>query len=280
MLSRGAVPGLTGMLKSFCQRLCARLWLVVAVLPVVLTPASAGSGGPLPSHLSPLVLFMSADGIVKGVICILLLASVATWTVLVAKTIDLHHALRHTRRACDVLDRARSLAAAGADIRGAMGGAARLVDVALTEMRQSVGLYDDREGVKERIALRLERVEAAAGRQMFKGVGVLATIGATAPFVGLFGTVWGIMNSFLGIADAQTSSLSVVAPGIAEALLATAVGLVAAIPAVIIYNLFVRCISSYKGQLADCAAAVMRLASRDLSVMPVRGEAPLRAVAE
>lgn len=268
------------MLKIFCHLLYLRACHLMAAGVLVLSPACAGPVGHLPLHLSPFALFMSSDGVVKCVISILLLASVTTWTVLVAKSIDLHHAMRHTRRAFDVLDVARSLAAAGTDIRGADGGAARLVEVALTEMRQSAGLYEDRDGVKERIALRLERVEAAAGRQMFKGVGVLATIGATAPFVGLFGTVWGIMNSFLGIADAQSSGLSVVAPGIAEALLATAVGLVAAIPAVIIYNLFVRCISSYKGQLADCAAAVMRLASRDLSVTPLRGETALRAVAE
>ena len=94
----------------------------------------------------------------------------------------------------------------------------------------------DREGVKERVASRLERLEAGAGRRMLKGTGVLATIGATAPFVGLFGTVWGIMNSFIGISKSQTTNLAVVAPGIAEALLATALGLVAAIPAVVIYN--------------------------------------------
>ena len=79
-------------------------------------------------------------------------------------------------------------------------------------------------GVKERIASRLERIEAAAGRQMIRGTGILATIGATAPFVGLFGTVWGIMNSFIGISKSHTTNLAVVAPGIAEALLATALG--------------------------------------------------------
>ena len=86
------------------------------------------------------------------------------------------------------------------------------------------------------MALRLERVEAAMSRQIARGTGVLATIGATAPFVGLFGTVWGIMNSFIGISEAHTTSLAVVAPGIAEALLATGLGLLAAIPAVIFYN--------------------------------------------
>ena len=119
-------------------------------------------------------------------------------------------------------------------------------------------------GVKERIASRFERIEAAAGRQMIRGTGILATIGATAPFVGLFGTVWGIMNSFIGISQAQATNLAVVAPGIAEALLATALGLVAAIPAVVIYNLLARMIAGYRVQLGDASAEVLRLVSRDL----------------
>jgi biopolymer transport protein ExbB len=110
----------------------------------------------------------------------------------------------------------------------------------------------------------LARLEVAAARDMNKGTGLLATIGSTAPFVGLFGTVWGIMNSFIGISRAQTTNLAVVAPGIAEALLATAIGLFAAIPAVIIYNQFARSIGSYRALLGDASAEVLRLVSRDL----------------
>ncbi len=95
-------------------------------------------------------------------------------------------------------------------------------------------------GVKERVASHLARIEAQAGRRLARGTGLLATIGSTAPFVGLFGTVWGNMNSFTGISESQTTSLAVVAPGIAEALLATGIGLVAAIPAVITYNILAR----------------------------------------
>ncbi|HEY1311465.1 MAG TPA: tonB-system energizer ExbB, partial [Pseudolabrys sp.] len=120
------------------------------------------------------------------------------------------------------------------------------------------------DGVKERIASRFERIEAAAGRQMIRGTGILATIGATAPFVGLFGTVWGIMNSFIGISKVQTTNLAVVAPGIAEALLATALGLVAAIPAVVMYNMFSRWIAGYRALHADAAADILRLISRDI----------------
>jgi biopolymer transport protein ExbB len=104
---------------------------------------------------------------------------------------------------------------------------------------------------------------------MSRGTGVLATIGSTAPFVGLFGTVWGIMNAFIGISQAQTTNLAVVAPGIAEALLATAMGLVAAIPAVVIYNVFARSIAGYRQILADASAGVERLVSRDLDFRTV-----------
>jgi biopolymer transport protein ExbB len=122
----------------------------------------------------------------------------------------------------------------------------------------------DKDGLKERIASRMERIEAALARRISRATGVLATIGATAPFVGLSGTVWGIMNSFIGISKAHTTNLAVVAPGIAEALLATAFGLAAAIPAVVIYNVFARSIAGYRGQLGDMTAEVLRLVSRDL----------------
>ena len=104
----------------------------------------------------------------------------------------------------------------------------------------------------------LSRIEAQAGRAILRGTGVLATIGATAPFVGLFGTVWGIMDSFIGISKTNTTNLAVVAPGIAEALLATAMGLFAAIPAVVMYNSFARAITGYRAQLGDAAAEVLR----------------------
>ena len=148
---------------------------------------------------------------------------------------------------------------------------------AVAELKQSVGLPDN-DGIKERIASRLERLEASYGRRISRGTGVLATIGATAPFVGLFGTVWGIMNSFIGISKSHTTNLAVVAPGIAEALLATALGLAAAIPAVVIYNVFARSIAAYRALLGDAAAEVLRLASRDLD-RPVTAASPRRAAA-
>jgi biopolymer transport protein ExbB len=155
------------------------------------------------------------------------------------------------------------------------------------ELRRSGDL--PAEGIKERVSISLGRIEVAAGRAITRGTGLLATIGATAPFVGLFGTVWGIMNSFIGISKAQTTNLAVVAPGIAEALLATAIGLVAAIPAVVIYNHFTRLVSGYRVLMGDASAEVLRLLSRDLDrrdmaakrgVQAGHGTARLRAAAE
>jgi biopolymer transport protein ExbB len=217
----------------------------------------------LPRDLTPWGMFLNADPLVKGVLIGLAFASVVTWTVWLAKTIELLAASARARRACAKLAAARHLAEAAQALVKAGGAGREFVDAAVTELQ----LSDDgmeREGVKERLASRLLRIEANRGRIMMRGTGVLATIGATAPFVGLFGTVWGIMNSFIGISKSQTTNLAVVAPGIAEALLATAIGLVAAIPAVVIYNVFSRQIASYRALLADASAEVLRLVGRDL----------------
>jgi len=226
----------------------------------------------LPQDLTPWGMFLAADVVVKAVMVVLAFASVVTWTVWLAKSSELMAAKRALRAAVGGLESAASLEAARAIRTG--GVVEGLVRAASDEVELSG--HGGGEGVKERIASRLERIEAAAGRHMTRGTGLLATIGATAPFVGLFGTVWGIMNSFIGISKAQTTNLAVVAPGIAEALLATAIGLVAAVPAVIIYNVFARAIGGYRALLGDASAAVMRIASRDLD----RGRHPYLKAAE
>ena len=139
---------------------------------------------------------------------------------------------------------------------------ARFAAAAAEEVDRSDGL--DSEGVKGRASILLSRIEAQAGRTITRGTGILATIGAIAVFVGLFGTVWGIIDSFIGISRTNTTNLAVVAPGIAEVLLATAMGLVAAIPAVVMFNAFARAIASYRAKLSDAAAEVLRHLSRDL----------------
>ena len=170
-------------------------------------------------------MFMSADILVQTVMVGLAFASLVTWTVWLAKNLELWAAMRKLRRALAAISGERSLAEAHARVAPGRGIVPALIDAAMLELRLSSDLAD-KSGIKERIATRLARLEVAAGRGMNRGTGVLATIGATAPFVGLFGTVWGIMNSFIGISKAQTTNLAVVAPGIAEALLATAIGLV------------------------------------------------------
>jgi len=234
-----------------------------AALPMAAAPAVPASL--LPHDLSPLSMFQSADIVVQAVMIGLLLASVATWTVWLAKTVDLAAAKRRLARALAHLAQATSLAEAAESMSISHDGgiAALLIDAASAELHASAQA-PDKDGIKERIASRLERIEAATGRGAMRGSGILATIGSTAPFIGLFGTVWGIMNSFIGISVSHTTNLAVVAPGIAEALLATACGLFAAIPAVVMYNAFARAIANYRIQLADASAAVLRLVSRDL----------------
>ncbi|MDQ0507035.1 tonB-system energizer ExbB [Xanthobacter agilis] len=233
----------------------------------------------LPHNLSPWGMFMAADMVVKAVMVGLALASVMTWTVWFAKSLELVLARRQVSRTLKALRSASTLVAASRALPKGRGPAPATVHAALDECEMSEGLPAD--GIKERVAISLSRIEAGAGRRMSAGTGVLATIGAVAPFVGLFGTVWGIMNAFIGISKAQTTNLAVVAPGIAEALLATAIGLVAAIPAVVIYNLFARAISAYKARLADTSAEVMRHLSRDLDRANEAGSArDLRAAAE
>lgn len=246
----------------FCQRFFCILGLAVFSLPSA--AAAQDLMGTLPRDLSPWSMFVHADIVVKVVMIGLAVASIVTWTVLLSKSIELARASKQQRRVLGIVDQARSLGHAAKQL-GEGSDASVLVAAAEAELKLSAHALDDRDGVKERIASRLERLEAAAGRRMVKGTGVLATIGATAPFVGLFGTVWGIMNSFIGISKAQTTNLAVVAPGIAEALLATSLGLVAAIPAVVIYNHFARQTATYKALVADTSAAVLRLVSRDLS---------------
>lgn len=232
--------------------------------------ADENTGPVLPHDLSPWGMFMQADWVVKSVMIGLALASLATWTVLVAKTRELRVLVKRQRKTLDVVTLAETLKTAHEKLEEGPG-STELTRAAGQELRLSANTLADAEGVKERIASCLERLEAAAGRRITKGTSILATIGATAPFVGLFGTVWGIMNSFIGISKAQTTNLAVVAPGIAEALLATALGLVAAIPAVVIYNHFARQIAAYKALVGDTSAAVLRLVSRDLSHHSVTG---------
>src|SRR5712671_1595163 len=214
-------------------------------------------------ELSPWSMFLSADILVKAVMIGLAFASLVTWTIFIAKMIELSLAQRKLRAALGKISDARSLAEAQFAL-GARGSVlSALLSAAMREARLSAGISSDN-GIKERAASSFAEIVRAEARRIRLGMGLLATIGATSPFVGLFGTVWGIMNSFIGISKSQTTNLAVVAPGIAEALLATALGLVAAIPAVIIYNHFARVTKGYLELVGRSSGAAGRLLSRDL----------------
>ena len=206
---------------------------------------------------------LAADVLVKAVMVSLAFASLATWTIFFAKTVQLAHTRRRLRVALARIAEARTLSEAQLALNSGETALSALLRAALQEVRLSGDSASD-EGIKERAASRFTEISRAEARAMRQGMAILATIGATAPFVGLFGTVWGIMNSFIGISKAQTTNLAVVAPGIAEALLATAIGLVAAIPAVIIYNHFSRATKGYIEVVSRGSGAVGRLLSRDL----------------
>ena len=232
-------------------------------------PGSADGGRALKSaaaglrDLSPWSMFLSADILVKAVMIGLAFASLLTWTIFIAKMIELSLVQRKLRAALGTIGTARSLAEAQFALASSDSVLSTLLAAAMREARLSAGISSDA-GIKERAGSSFAEIARAEARRIRLGMGVLATIGATSPFVGLFGTVWGIMNSFIGISKSQTTNLAVVAPGIAEALLATAFGLAAAIPAVIIYNHFSRVTKGYLELVGRSSGAAARLLSRDL----------------
>src|SRR5579871_2466785 len=226
-------------------------------------PAARPVSLQVPRELSPWSMFMTADVVVKVVMIGLAFASLMTWTIFIAKTIELSIAKGKLKSSLRKADDARSLAEAQMALGKKRGVLSDFLVEAMHEARLSAGISSDG-GIKERAASSFAEIARAEARRIRIGMSVLATIGATSPFVGLFGTVWGIMNSFIGISKSQTTNLAVVAPGIAEALLATAIGLVAAIPAVIIYNHFARMTKGYLELVSRASGAAGRLLSRDL----------------
>jgi biopolymer transport protein ExbB len=265
-----------------------------AALPQAAAPAAPSDAAATPAEreakllkaataelkeLSPWTMFKSADVVVKAVMIGLAFASLVTWTIFIAKMVELAVVQRKVRSALAKIADARSLAEAQFAL-GAKGSVlASFLAAAMREARLSAGISSDA-GIKERAASSFAEIVRAEARRVRLGMGLLATIGATSPFVGLFGTVWGIMNSFIGISKSQTTNLAVVAPGIAEALLATAIGLVAAIPAVIIYNHFSRVTKGYLELVSRASGAAGRLLSRDLDRTHVSGGQRGRGAAE
>ncbi|MGE3693182.1 MAG: protein TolQ [Novosphingobium sp.] len=228
------------------------------ILPIL--AASAGAG-----HLDPVKLFLGADIVVQAVIAGLLLASVWVWTIIVAFSLR----LGRVRRRCDAYERefwTREDFEALQDEKG-KGDVpfARIAEAGLAEWRRAKGgAGRDAEGVRQRIASAMDGIVASEGDRLAGRLNFLATVGSVAPFVGLFGTVWGIMNSFFQIGQQQNSSLAVVAPGISEALFATAIGLFAAIPAVIAYNRFSNRVGLFEARMQRFADKLHASLTRDL----------------
>jgi biopolymer transport protein ExbB len=229
------------------------------------TPAATLRGGVQVGihELSPWSMFLSADLVVKAIMIGLVFASLLTWTIFVAKFLELSIVKRRLEQALQATSRANSLHDAFQGLQRDKSVMRAFLTTAINEARLSTGIDNDG-GIKERAASSFSEVTRTEARRIRFGMGLLATIAATSPFVGLFGTVWGIMNSFIGISKSQTTNLAVVAPGIAEALLATAIGLVAAIPAVIIYNHFSRVTKGYMDLVSKASGAAGRQLSRDL----------------
>ncbi|MBE0457294.1 tonB-system energizer ExbB [Pseudoalteromonas prydzensis] len=231
------------------------------ITPAAVTPTAITTNTMI-HDLSPWGMYQAADIVVKAVMIALLLASILCWSIWLYKWLKIRRA---KSIAIDVIAKLKSQHELSSITSSSpTSGAELLIVISLQELALSKHLEDSENNVKERIAAQLERVANNLTDDASHGTGVLASIGSVAPFVGLFGTVWGIMNSFIGIAKSQTTNLAVVAPGIAEALLATALGLVAAIPAVLIYNYFSRSVAQYRAQLSDAMTAIMVQISRHL----------------
>lgn len=214
-------------------------------------------------ELSPWTMFLNADLIVKAIMVGLAFASLVTWTIFVGKFFELFLAKRRLSQSLDSIVQQNSLEDSLKKLDSDKSVVRSFIVAAINEVRLSAGANSEA-GIKDRAASAFSEISRTESRRIRFGMGLLATIAATSPFVGLFGTVWGIMNSFIGISKSQTTNLAVVAPGIAEALLATAIGLIAAIPAVMIYNHFSRVTKGYLDLVSKASGTVTRQLSRDL----------------
>jgi biopolymer transport protein ExbB len=236
---------------------------------------TAAPGTAPSAHGDLVAIVLVAHPVVQAVMAVLAVAAFVALTVMVQKTAEFTIAGRRLRRTADVLGRATDLAGAAAALRDERGPAAAMARAAAAELALAEGDAVLLAGTRDRTHAALGRIEAGAAMDLRAGTGILASIGSIAPFVGLFGTVFGIMNSFLAIAATKTTNLAVVAPGIAEALLATAIGLAAAIPAVLIYNYLSRRLAAFRHRLTDLATVIEALQSRALDRLAARAAAPV-----
>jgi biopolymer transport protein TolQ len=222
-----------------------------------------------PGHLNPIKLFLDADIVVQAVMIGLLLASVWTWMIIVSFSLRMGAVRRRCRDYEEEFWQAENFDALMKERGKKDIASARVAAAGMREWRHSVkgGRAIDRDGLRQRLAATMESQVSTEADELSNRLNFLATVGSVAPFVGLFGTVWGIMNSFFQIGQQQNSSLAVVAPGISEALFATAIGLFAAIPAVIAYNRFSHSVNGLEGSLQRFADRLHASLSRELETL-------------
>lgn len=227
------------------------------------TPAPAAEPEAPHVDITPVTMFLGATIVVQVVISLLLAWSVVTWALMFSKLSFFSGLNGTTNRFLNAFRSAGSIqdAAKTAAKSYRNNALAKMTIAAADEI--GAGAKSNLAG---RVSQRMAIVQAEVGEELSSGMGIFATVGSIAAFVGLFGTVWGIMNSFIGIAQTQTTNLAVVAPGIAEALFATGIGLFAAVPAVIFYNMFARRIGAYQTRMENFANEVMVRLSREQGV--------------
>ncbi|EGD57947.1 MotA/TolQ/ExbB proton channel [Novosphingobium nitrogenifigens DSM 19370] len=231
---------------------------------MMLQALAAGVSG-APTRLNPVELFLHADIVVQIVMGGLVLASVWVWTIIVGFMVRMTLVRSRCRKYEDGFWSARDIDAYQKSHEDQDIPSARVVSAALAEWRRSTsGKSIDREGTRQRLSMAMESAVTQETDRLSNRLNFLATVGTVAPFVGLFGTVWGVMDSFFNIGAQQNSSLAVVAPGISEALFATAIGLFAAIPSVVAYNRFSHRVNGFETGLFRFADRFHTTLSREL----------------
>lgn len=243
-----------------------------AAAPAADAAEPARVGGDAHGKLTPATMFMQADPVVKVVMIGLVLASVFSWVLLLIKIFEFGSLNRRTDQFLESFRQTRTIADMRRVATADEFDGNPLADMAAAatdeiELSRQAGLSvtgDHADSALMRAQQAVAAVQAGLAKRLSGGQQFLASVGSTGPFIGLFGTVYGIMNSFIGIANTNTTNLAVVAPGIAEALLATGIGLFAAIPAVIFYNYFNTRISAYGTRSDGFAAELTNAISRNL----------------
>jgi biopolymer transport protein ExbB len=210
--------------------------------------------------ITPVTMFIHASIVVQVVMVLLMAWSVVTWALMISKLVFFSGLNGTSNRFLNAFRSGGGLVDAhNKAFKNFRGNAmAKMLDAAVNEIGTGKKGH-----LATRVAQRMSIVQAEVGEELSSGMGIFATVGSISAFVGLFGTVWGIMNSFIGIAQTQTTNLAVVAPGIAEALFATGIGLFAAVPAVIFYNMFARRIGAYQTRLDNFANEVLVRVARE-----------------